>query len=74
MSHVVHMWRKNDRERVLATLDTYRGYEIADIRVHVLSDGGLVPTRKGISVRVEDLPRLREAVDALIEAQEFAAA
>jgi Transcriptional Coactivator p15 (PC4) len=69
----VYRWPKNSREEVRASLTTYRGHRLADIRVYVADDGdgdGDHPTKKGLAVRVQDLPRLREAVDALIEAHE----
>ena len=56
------------RAEIRATIGAFHGHELADIRVYAHSEDGLVPTRKGIAVRVEDLPKLCEAVDALIEA------
>lgn len=66
---VVFSFPKNAREEVRATLSTYRGHRLADIRVYVAdADDVDHPTKKGIAVKVADLPRLREAVEALIEA------
>src|SRR5206468_3391901 len=64
----VYRFAKNSREEVRASLTTYRGHRLADIRVYAADDDGDGdhPTRKGIAVRVRDLPRLREAVEALI--------
>jgi hypothetical protein len=70
---VVYAWPKNAREEVRATLTEYRGYRLADLRVYADDDGEDVPTKKGLSVRIEDLPRLREAVDALIAESGLAA-
>jgi hypothetical protein len=67
---IVYAWPKNGREEVRATLTEYRGYRLADLRVYADDDGQDVPTKKGIAVRVEDLPRLRDAVEALILAYE----
>ncbi len=68
-SVTVYRWRRNHREDVLATLSTFRGYRLADIRVYVADEGDEErPTRKGIAVRVEDLHHLRAAVEALVEA------
>ncbi|HUG00645.1 MAG TPA: transcriptional coactivator p15/PC4 family protein [Longimicrobiales bacterium] len=45
------------------TRSTFRGAERIDVRMYVpYQDGELGPTRKGVSVRVEDLPRLRDAL------------
>jgi len=69
-AQVVYTWPKNAREEVRASLTEFKGHRLADIRVYAADDegDGDHPTRKGISVRVADLPRLREAVDRLIEA------
>jgi Transcriptional Coactivator p15 (PC4) len=65
----VYTWPKNSREEYRATLSEFKGHELADIRVYVADEDDVDhPTRKGLSVKVSDLPRLREAVDALIEA------
>lgn len=67
---VVYSFPKNSREEVRATLSTFRGVLRADLRIWVADDegDGDHPTRKGISVRADDLPKLLEAVQALIEA------
>jgi hypothetical protein len=62
----VYAFRKNAREEVRASLSTYHGYRLADLRVFVEDEAGnWIPTRKGLAVRVEDLPALRDAIDAL---------
>lgn len=70
----VYSWPKNSSEEVRAALRTFKGHRLADIRVWA-ADGegdGDHPTRKGLCVKVADLPKLREAVDALIEAERAA--
>jgi hypothetical protein len=69
-AQVVYSFPKNSREEVRATLSTFKGRRLGDIRVWAADDegDGDHPTRKGISVRVEDLDKLREAVQALVEA------
>jgi Transcriptional Coactivator p15 (PC4) len=71
---IVYCWPKNSREEVRAMLTTFKGHRLADIRVYAASDDddGDHPTRKGIAVRVEDLPKLLEAVQALIDAERAA--
>jgi hypothetical protein len=66
----VYAWAKNSRDEVRATLSKFHGHLLADIRVWTSDDEGDAdhPTRKGISVRVEDLPKLLSAVEALLEA------
>jgi Transcriptional Coactivator p15 (PC4) len=64
---VVHIFRKNRSEEVRASLATYRGHPVADLRVWSFDDasGEVRPTRKGVCVRVEHLPRLLDAITAL---------
>jgi hypothetical protein len=62
----VYEFAKNTREVVRASLVTFGGHELADLRVHVADR----PTRKGLTLRVVDLPELRNAVEALIAALE----
>jgi len=65
----VYAFMKNAREEVRATLGNFRGHRIADVRIYVeRSDGEIVPTRKGIAVRIDELLELQAAVDALVEA------
>jgi hypothetical protein len=68
---VVYVWPKNSREEVRATLTTFKGLRLADIRVYATDDDGDGdhPTRKGLAIQVRDLPKLLEAVQALMEAQ-----
>ena len=63
---VVYSFAKNTREELRATLTQHGGHDVADLRVHVADR----PTRKGLTLRVIDLPELRNAVDALIAAVE----
>ncbi len=67
---VVYSFRKNSREEVRASLETYRGHLVADLRVWAADDegDGDHPTRKGICVRVDDLPKVLEAVQRLLDA------
>jgi hypothetical protein len=61
---------KNGTETVRATLATFGQHRIADLRVYVENDDDeLIPTKKGLAVRVEQLPELRRLVDELIAAE-----
>ncbi len=65
---------KNTTEQVRVALDEYRGETIFDVRVcadftaaHVF-----MPTKKGVAIRVEQLPEFAQAVaDALLTAREL---
>jgi Transcriptional Coactivator p15 (PC4) len=66
---VVFTFPKNSREEVRATLTVFRGHRLADLRVwRADAEDTDHPTKRGIAVRVEDLPRLLEAVQALVAA------
>jgi len=70
---VVYVFPKNSREEVRASLTTFKGHRLADLRVYAADENDVEhPTRKGIAVRVADLPKLLEAVQALIEAERAA--
>ena len=64
--NVVYRWTKNRDSEVRATLSIFKGHRYADLRVWTLdADDVDRPTKKGISVGVADLPKLRAAVEAL---------
>ena len=67
----VYSFPKNSREEVRAQLSHFKGHRLADIRVWAVDDDDVdVPTKRGVSVRVEQLPELLAAVQALCEAAE----
>lgn len=69
---IVYSWPRGRDEEVRATLSEFKGRLYAHVRVYVADDADeMHPTRKGIAVRVEDLPHLSAAVDALLEAAGF---
>ena len=65
---VVYRFRKNAFEDVRAVLNEYNGQQLVDIRVWIELDGVWKPTRKGISVGVDLLPELAQAVSSLEKA------
>lgn len=70
---VVYSFPKNSREEIRATLSEFGGRLRADLRIWAADDegDGDHPTRKGISVPVEDLPKLLTAVQAMVDAYEY---
>jgi hypothetical protein len=64
---------KNSNETVRIPLDEWRGCPLIDVRIVVplnRETGVLVPTKKGVSLKVERLPELIAALnDALVEAR-----
>jgi Transcriptional Coactivator p15 (PC4) len=64
---VIRLIAKNSRECVRIALDEFRGLDLIDIRVLAKLDdpsGGLVPTKKGVSLKVERLPELIAGLQA----------
>jgi hypothetical protein len=67
---VVHEFELGSRGRTIrSSLTQFRGKTLVDVRLWVEPSPGepLIPTRKGISVPLEYLPELREALHALGE-------
>jgi len=68
---VAAVFTKNASEQVWAYLQPYGLKHLAHVRVFVTNeDGEMVPTKKGIAVKPSDLPKLAQAVVALIAAVE----
>lgn len=68
---VVHVFAKTALHEVWTYLQHYKGQDLAHIRVFATGhDGEMHPTKQGITIAVTDLPKLHEAVDALIAAVE----
>ena len=54
---------KNARERIEISLTEWHGFSLFSARVYASTgDGGWVPTTKGLTIRVEQLPDLARAV------------
>lgn len=59
--------RKNTREEIRITRDSYQGQEIINLRVWYLSDDGdMRPSKKGIAFRLALLPEVLAALKALV--------
>jgi hypothetical protein len=68
---VVHTFVKNSFEEVWTYLQPYKGMPCAHVRVFTTGDDeAMYPTRKGITVKLSDVPKLAEAVTALARAVE----
>ena len=66
---VVHTFAKNAFEEVRAYLQPYKGSQLAQIRVFTPDKNDVDrPTKKGIALSIRDLPKLAQAVDALLAA------
>ena len=69
MSHPVCEISKNSKEIIRLSLEEYRGHKLADLRVYCQDEqGGMIPTRKGISIPISLWPQIRAALGKLEEA------
>ena len=70
---IIRVLPKNAKESVRVALDTFKGVDLIDIRVTANPDDPAddpIMTKKGLSIRVEQLPALIEALkDAEVEAR-----
>jgi hypothetical protein len=68
---VVNVFVKNAFEEVRAYLQPYKGGQLAHIPVFTPDKNDVDrPTKKGIALNIRDLPKLAQAVDALLAATE----
>jgi hypothetical protein len=61
---------KNAREQVRVSLDHYQGHDLIDVRVVMELNPetkAMMPTKKGISLRIEQLPDLISALRKAVE-------
>jgi transcriptional coactivator p15 (PC4) len=67
--NVVHTFVKNSFDEVWTYLQPFRGKQFAHVRIFTSGDNDeMLPTRKGITVSLNDVPKLAEAVTALADA------
>jgi transcriptional coactivator p15 (PC4) len=68
---IVNTFAKNAFDEVWSYLQPFKGHDLAHIRVFTLGDDDeMYPRKKGITLNVSDLPKLAEAVAALVAAVE----
>jgi len=62
-SRLIHEFTKNALEVVRTQVVQFKGESLLDIRVWVVKDGDTyIPTKKGISLRLEQVGALRDAI------------
>lgn len=66
---VVDRFFSNRRKDVITTtLQSYKGHALVDVRKHVHDrEGKVVPTAKGITMKVTRLPELGKAINKALE-------
>ena len=68
---VVNVFAKNGFDEVWTYLQPFKGGQLAHIRVFTPDKNDVDrPTKKGIALSIRDLPKLAQAVDALLVATE----
>jgi hypothetical protein len=68
---VVHTFVKNSFDEVWTYIQPFQGKLRAHVRIFTTGDDdSMRPTKKGISVGLNDVPKLAKAVTALLEAVE----
>lgn len=72
MSEPIAQFDKNSNEQVRITLEEYRGHRLFDIRSYYHDGVDWRPTKKGLSLKIELYPELREAVEQLGNVLELA--
>jgi Transcriptional Coactivator p15 (PC4) len=66
---VVHTFAKNSFDEVWTYLQPFRGKQFAHVRIFTTGDDDeMRPTKKGITVRIDDVPKLADALTALVDA------
>jgi hypothetical protein len=61
-------WINRRHDALVVTLSTYKGTNLIDVRKHAMNrEGKLVPTAKGIAMKVTRLPDLLKAVSKALE-------
>ncbi len=70
MEKVIAEFEKNAQETIRVQLREFRGYQLLDIRVffHPEEGGDMRPSKKGISVSAELVPKIKEAIQAAEDA------
>jgi hypothetical protein len=59
---VAKFWKNRRHDAVVVSLSTYEGKNIVDVRMHVMTNGRLLATPKGVAMVVLRLPELLAAV------------
>ena len=70
MEKLIAKFEKNASEEVWVQLREFRGHQLLDVRVHYRPDDGneARPTKKGISISVNLIPKVQKAVGEALEA------
>ena len=67
MSDVIATIEKNAREEIRIRWSEYKGVRYLDLRTFIPFDGEMVPTKKGITLRPEQVAEFAGALNAIAE-------
>lgn len=70
MGEVIAQFNKNSSEEVRITLEEFKGHRLFDIRSYYYNGQDWLPTKKGLSLKVELSPEFKRAVEELERALE----
>ena len=60
---IIHEFMKNGEDKIIVSFTTYKGKRLINLRVYYESEDGWRPTAKGLTLRRELIPDLKEAID-----------
>ncbi|MBB4378232.1 PC4/YdbC family ssDNA-binding protein [Bradyrhizobium sp. SBR1B] len=65
---VDQFWANRRHDAIITELSTYQGHNLINVRKHAMNrEGKLVPTAKGLALKVTRLPDLAKAINKAVE-------
>lgn len=58
----VHVIEKKENEQLRISINEYKGHQYIDIRSFFNTGGEFLPSRKGVTLKVDDYPELLQGV------------
>src|SRR6266704_1034398 len=61
---VDRFWKNRKHDAIIVSLSRYQGHVLVDVRMHAMDKSGkLVPTPKGLALKITRLPNLVRAIE-----------
>lgn len=68
MSKVIKEIKKNKTEKIIISIDEFKGREYANVRVFFKNDDGeFCPTKKGIALNMDIIPEVVDGLMTILE-------
>jgi len=64
---LVHSFSKNAREQIRIAINEFRGSRYIDVRIFFLDDNKYMPTKKGVTLAIDQYPELLSGIIQLGE-------